>query len=344
MLLKIRTPRPILYWILLLATWPAVSASAASGFPVTVVHPFYSQWQADTDYLARVDSFGHLEVTAPTSGWLRGPHLAQGAHVNAGMILGTIAPPGFDARLHAARSAFRLARIQLRQARHLYHEHDSAIIALDEARNSFHAAESKVQALEIRKTAYRLRAPADGTVYYRLPAGAFVNDANVTPIIAYVDVSRPLWASVNVPPSQARELKPGMKVRLRRGDWSSNARVLSIGGSALHSGLVQVIIHLPGTAPLRAGEWIHAALPAHSGKGWRLPRAALLMQGNRSFVYVLRHGHAQAVDVHLQNAAVPWVWVSGLLGSESRVIVRGADRVTTGTRVYVTPASNSSGA
>ncbi|MGA7965797.1 MAG: efflux RND transporter periplasmic adaptor subunit [Gammaproteobacteria bacterium] len=334
--------RQLLCCFLLLAAWPVVPAFAAPGLPVTVVNPFRSHWKVTTEYLAKVSSFGRLPVTAPTSGWLRGPRLKQGARVKVGMILGTIKPLGFDAQLRAAKSALRLASIQLRQAHHLYKKHDNAVIVLDEAQNNYHEAKSRVQALKMKQAASRLRVPADGTLYYRLPSGAFVNDANVTPIVAYVDVSHPLWISVNVPPSQVRELKPGKKVALRRGDWSREGKVSSIGDSALLSGLVQVIVQPPITSPLRAGEWIHVALPGKPGKGWRLPRAALIMQGNHSFVYVLRHGRAREASVHLQYAAGSWVWVSGALDAASQVIVKGADRVSNGIRVHLMQATNSS--
>lgn len=331
-----------LCWMILFAASPVAYASPASGIHVTVAHPVRSHWQSINRYLAKVESFGHLPVTAPTSGWFRGPHLTQGAYVKAGTVLGTIKPLGFEAQLRAAKSALRLAQIQLRQARRLYERHDNAIIALDKAKNNYHAAKSKVQALKMKQAAYRLRAPADGTLHYRLPYGAFVNDANVTPIIAYVNVSHPLWISVDVPPSQAQELKPGKKVALRRGDWSHVGKVSSIDDSALPSGLVQVLVRPPAMSPLRAGEWIHVALPGKPGNGWRLPRAALLMQSDHSFIYILQHGHARAISVHLQNAAGSWVWVSGALNADSQVIVKGADRVVNGTRVRLMQAANSS--
>ncbi len=337
---KARMLRLMLYILLLLVLWPVVPAFAASGLPVTLAHPVQSHWSSTTDYLAKVSSFGRLVVTAPTSGWLRGPRLRQGARVKAGMILGTINPLGFNAQLHAAKSALRLATVQLHQAHNLYKKHDTAVIALDEARNNYHKAESNVQALEMKRAAYSLRAPADGTLYYRLPSGAFVNDANVTPIVAYIDVSHPLWISVDVPPSQARELKPGRKVVLRRGDWRHQGMVSTIDDSALLSGLVQVIIHPPATSPLRAGEWIHVALPGRSGKAWRIPLPALMMQGGHSFLYVLRHGRARAVSVHIQYATKTLVWVSGTLDSASQVIVKGADRVTSGARVHGVQTKN----
>lgn len=308
-------------------------ALAASAFPVTVAHPVYTPWRATTDRLGQVKNYGRVLIQATTSGWLRGPRPPQGAYVHAGESLGSMAPPGFEARLRAARAALELAKIRLRQAQRLYHGRYSSRIALDQARTEFQTAQASVDALEREQTANRLRAPADGNVYFHYPVGAFLNDANATPVIAVLDLSKPIWIRVGVLPSESNLLQSGMRVALHRGTWQGEGTILSVSTSAQDAGLVPVLIGAPATSPLRAGEWVHATLPAHHGLGWRLPRRSLTGKGSQTVVFVVHGNRAHAVEAHVLYATPNAVWVQASLKADSKVIVHGAGRVRDGTRV-----------
>lgn len=320
---------------LILALWGVVgvAALAASAFPVTVIHPVHTTWQATVDRLGQVESYGRVAIQAPASGWLRGPRPAQGARVHTGAMLGSIAPPGFGARLRSARAALKLAGIRLRQVQRLYHGRYSAQIALDKARAAYQAAQASVDALEREQASNRLRAPADGNVYFRYPVGAFLSNANATPVIADLEISNPIWIRVGVLPSQSDFLKSGARVLLHRGTWRGTGTLRSVGTSALDAGLVPVLIDAPASSPLRAGEWVHSALPGRRGLGWRLPRPALVMRGAKTLVFVMRRDHARAIEVRLLYAAPEAVWVTGPLHADSKVIVHGAGRVRDGTPV-----------
>lgn len=313
----------------------SLGARAGSGFGVTVTHPVRSAWQATVEQLGEVYGYGRLPIQAPMSGWLRGPRLDQGVKVKAGTVLAVIEPPGFAARLSTAKAALKLAGIRLTQITRLYHGRYSARIQLDQARYNLRAAKEAVNGLEREQEGNRLRAPADGTVYYRLPPGAFVNDVNTTPVIAYLDVDLAPWLRIGVTPKRAQDLRRGMRLELRRGVWHGPGIVFSISGSALLDGLVEVLIRPPGNAPLLRGEWAHVRLPGGSGDAWRLPRAALVMQGATAWVYVVRRGRATAVAVALKAASGHSVWVSGPLRAGDEVIVNGAGRIRGTTPVHV---------
>lgn len=281
-------------------------------------------------------------MTAPQSGWLKGPRVKQGAKVRAGQVLGVIVPPGFTAQLREARANLKLASVRLQAAKRLYHHSYTAKLDLDLSRDNWVAAKAKLDQLIREQRSNTLRSPAGGTAYYRYPAGAYINDANVTPVVADIDLSRPIWLRLYVTESAASRLRRGSKVHLMGSDWKGQGKVRSINSSSQKDGMFEVLVSLPSSKVLHQGQWMRARLCPNYGPAWRVPEKALLINRGHAQVYVIDGSQrAIPINVHIVSSSHRWVWIKGKLSRSSKVVVRGADLVRKGLKVHTRPVNKS---
>lgn len=315
---------PLLPW---LAGCPARAAYAVSVTPAARTH-----WQAHTRALGEVRSLSRAILRAPVSGRLGRFPVRDGSYVAAGGFLGRVAPPGLTARIAAARSRLQLAHQLLGHDRALYRQRLVTRSAVQRAVGRVAVDEDALRALELKRRQTRLIAPAAGTVHYLVPPGTEI--AAGTPVMRLGGAGL-VWIRTFLPPSATRLLHAGQTAVLQgAGGSRGRARVTAIGDSARDDGLVEVFLH-PAGKGLLPGEWLWISLPAASGYAWRVPRPALVMQGSRARIYILRHHHAHAVPVTVVHVASRYVWLRGPLHPDESIIVRGAAAVTDGTPVTV---------
>lgn len=311
-------------------------AHAAHHLAVTVESPAWSRAAHCVHYLGEVTGYGKFPVTAPESGWLKGPRVTQGARVHPGQELGVIVPPELAAQLRNARASLKLTAVQLQAAKRLYHHSYAAQLSLDAARDSWVAAKAKLDGLLREKDSDTLRSPAGGTVHYRYPVGSYINDENTTPVVAFVDLSRPLWLSVYVTGFMASKLRPGKRITLQGSGWTGVGKIRSINSSAQRDGMVEVMVSLPNGRVFRQGQWMRAGLCLEGGHAWRVPEKALLINGGQAQVYVInRVQRAIPIKVQIVSSSSAWVWVKGKLSRSSKLVVNGADRVRRGLKVHI---------
>lgn len=311
-----------------------IACPAWAGYPVSVVPAVRGHWQSHIRVLGKVRSLSRAVLRAPVNGRLSRFSVADGSRVSAGRSLGRVIPPGLAARIAAAGSRLQLARQLLKHQRALYGQRLVTYSAVQRATTRIAVDQDTLQGLEFERDQTQLIAPANGTVHYMAPPGTEIGAG--TPVIR-IGGAGLVWVRTFVPPSAARLLHAGQTAMLQgNGEKRQYAKLMAIGDSARHDGLVEIFLR-PARKGLLPGEWLWVSLPATSGVAWRVPRPALVMQGARTHIYVMRHHRAAALPVTVMHTTKRYVWLRGRLHAGEQVIVRGAGMVTDRTSVSTAP-------
>lgn len=254
-------------------------------------------------------------------------------------------------RLHLEDARSEVARIKAqrelaaRQSERLDKLASSQSIAanqVDEARAQvaqftaqLRQAEVRVRSAQYDLDQTELRAPFPGVVSERLATrGEFV--ATGAAIAHLVDISH-LEARVQAPLALASIVQPDMELPVRFGDRTAKARVRAIVPvGEEHSRQFELRLAL-GDARLMVGGAIEVALPERAVvQTMAVPRDALVVRAEGSYVVrVGDDGRSERVDVHAGASDGELTAVEGPLHSGDLVVVRGAERLTSGQKVQI---------
>lgn len=309
-----------------------VAGAMTRGLPVTVATVKPARWHRLFHTLARIRSNNQITLTAPVGGRVQGPFRRPGL-VQAGAILMRIAPVGLHAQIAAARAQELYARTKLARYSRLLSRGLVARELVDNLRLALAEARGQLRSLKAEAAAQTLRAPFSGTLRYLVAPGAIVPTA--LPIMTLMGRGR-IWAEALAPPTVSRRIHAGGRVFLNTGHWQGVGTIRNIGNRASHYGLVRVYIDLPLADPLLPGQWLHCEIPVESGHAFRLPVQAIVMRGNRSFVFIVQQGRAVPVPVKLLTSHQSEAFVQGLLHGGEEVIVTGNTRLSPGSAVEIT--------
>jgi membrane fusion protein (multidrug efflux system) len=310
-----------------------LSVCAHAAVPVGTALVERSPWRPQLHAIARVRSVNHVTLSAPLSGRVWEPQRPMG-EVRAGTLLARITPPGLQAGLQAARTQLHLARLNVQRDRTLYHDGVVSLQILQGSRATEKQMQAQVRALEGQLDNQAIRAPFTGILNDLVPSGAVVSAG--TPIVTLEGRGAP-WIQALLAPTSALRLVRTAPVAIRFAGWSGRGRIQSIGHSARQSGLVSVYVTPPPDAPLLPGEWVHLRFAERPTPGFLVPLRAVVMQGADAFVFRDRAGRATRVLVTVLGTRRQRAWVEGALRAGEPVVVRGAGRLTGGTRLLLKP-------
>ncbi len=286
-------------------------------------------WHQHIRVLGRVESADDTVLEAPLTGRVQGPFLSPGA-IPAGAVVARVRVPGVAAGVRAARASVQLARLELERQRQLAARGLVARQSLDQARVKVQQTEAVLAAAERQQAQSVLRAPFAGILSYRVAAGTVVYRG--TPVATLQGRGQP-WARGWLTPRQMRRMTKQVGVRWHAGGLGGEATVRSLGRSARADGMVPFYIALPASSGLLPGQWVWLDLALPRRPAWRVPDAAVVWDGSRSELFVVRGGRARAVAVRVLAARAGMSWVDGPLGGVASVVVAGARRLRDGVAV-----------
>lgn len=184
------------------------------------------------------------------------------------------------------------------------------------------AASQKLQSGQSVGSALDIVSPIDGVVMEQMVApGQRVEAA--APLFKVAKLS-PLWLEIQVPLTQASTLQSGALVHVPA--LPVSGKVISIGrGVAEANQTVMVRAEISdGAVNLRPGQYIEAVVGMAAGvKQWTVPNAALMRDGNQTYVFVQSSSgyRLQAVNVLSQTASS--TTIGGELKGDERVVIKG---------------------
>lgn len=291
-----------------------------------------------------IETPGYLQLGRDPSG----ARLVEGAAVKRGQIVAQVT--GEDARLHAriesTRLALETARAELARRRELF---ETGLIAEEELRQSETAHENAVYEFERSKLAASkatLVTPIDGVVLTLArnaddlpladgqivaPGFQVARIAEVSELIADIDLVGPELAKV----------RPGLAARIRHyafRDAQITGEVIRISpqmNPRTHTFRAEVAVANDDRL-LRPGMFVEVTVVAEERLDVPVaPRESVASRAGRSIVFVLDGQRVSRREVALGLGDDTRVEVVDGLAAGDRIVVRGLETLTDGTRVRV---------
>jgi len=313
---------------------------AQAGLPVVVAPIRVATVTERVETVGTARAREAVTVTTRLSGIVAAINFDEGQMVKGGDVLVELDRVQLMAELDAARAALDDARQQLARARALRPTQAVAEARIDQLEAGARGAEARVRQVLARVEEMKIVAPFGGRVGIRqVSLGALVPPGTV--VTTLDDLSR-MRIEFSVPELFVARLSEGMKVTA-----SSPAY-----GTRRFSGVVTVIDTRidPATravrlisefdnadGALRPGLFLNVEVTVQQrAEGMVIPEDAIDPVADRAYVYVVRDGRAQRLEVRLGARLPGEVEVLSGLNVDDKVVVRGLQRLRNGVAVQVT--------
>jgi RND family efflux transporter MFP subunit len=279
---------------------------------------------------------GTHALIAPAEAILAVVNAPTGTAVRAGTVVVTLRPSPAT-KLVIAKAASDGALAQAAYARALRMRADGLVANADveTARAALASARATSGNLGISGGLSALRAPITGTVQGLTAKPGDQLTAGTT--VATIGSAGDLRVRFGVDPAMAQRVHPGTPIQLQKIDGSPipTATVVGVDPQVDPSTrLASVYAQLPSAAGLGAGVSIKGALQVGGAAGGvSVPYAALLDDGGRSYVFVIRNGIAKMQNVSPGNTSGDRVQILTGLSPGDRVVTEGGTALEDGMKV-----------
>ena len=283
-------------------------------------------------------AFGRHVLAAPAEATIVSIDAPLGSTVVRGQVVARLsASPTTRLDLAKAQTDAQAANLAFARAQRLRADGLVSDADVETARGALATAAATRNNLGIRGGFAVLRAPGAGTVQGLTAKPGDQLAAGTT--IATIGASGDVRARFGVDPAVAQRIRPGQAIQIEMIDGSHAATVSVVGVDPQidpATRLASVYARVPGNG-LGAGEPLRASLSVGaSSTGVSIPYAALLDDGGRSYVFVVRNGVAKSVDVSPGNSSGDRVQILKGLNPGDRVVTEGGTALEDGMKVSET--------
>lgn len=260
-----------------------------------------------------------------------------GTAVHAGQVVAILAPTP-TTRLDATKAATEAnaANLALARAKRLRADGLMSDADVETARTAASAAAATQSAAAQRAASLTLRAPAAGTVQALTARPGDIVAAGVA--VATLATQGQTRARFGIDPALAIQIHAGQPLRVTRP--GSNAAIPAVVAGVdpqvdATTRLASVFARLTGGSRVGPGEALRADVAVGGGavNGVVVPYAALLDDGGRSYVFVVKGGVATSRDVVPGNSSGDSVAITSGLAAGEHVVVTGGTALSDGMKV-----------
>ena len=291
-----------------------------------------------------IEAPGYLQIGRDAAG----ERLVEGAQVTQGQTIAQVT--GEDARLHAriesTRSTLSNASAELERRRELF---EGGLVAEEELRQSEVAYENALYEFERSKlnaSKATLVTPIDGVLLTlaRNAAGMPLADGQLVAPgfqVARIAALDPLIADVDLVGPELAKVRPGLDVRVRHYAFAAarlTGKVLRLApemNATTHTFRAEVAVDNEAQL-LRPGMFVEVTIIAEQRLEVPVaPRESVASRAGKSVVFVLDGQRVSRREVALGLGDDAVVEVVDGLAAGDRIVVRGLETLTDGTRVRV---------
>ena len=324
-------------------TAPTDNATAAADAPVAEVRVAAAQFGSGSD---SITAYGATEagpgatrsIVAPAEAIIGGVLAPTGTAVGAGQAIVTLRPSRMS-RIEIARavSESQVANAAYARARRLRHDGLVSDADVEIARAAAATARATASNLGVGGNGATLRAPVAGTVQglTAKPGDQVAAGTSLATIAGRGDIR----ARFGVDPAIAPRIHAGQtaQITLVAGGMPITAPIVGVDPAAdPTTRLASVFVRMPGGASLAPGQPLRATVQVGAtASGLTIPYAALLDDGGRSYVFVVRQGVAKSVDVSPGNSRGDMIQIVKGLQPGDQVVVEGGTALEDGMKVRV---------
>jgi membrane fusion protein (multidrug efflux system) len=287
--------------------------------------------------------------------------VAQAAYARAQVLSGDglLAQQDLDnarAQWQSAQAAVAEAEAQIRDAQAEIQQADAQVRAaraqataadaqVQTRRAQTSSLEASLQSARLARLSALIRAPWTGIVVGRsLDPGAYVAPGGGIPILVIADLDR-IAVGVGVPEADLPAIRKGAPAQI--GVDAFPARVFRGAVSRIAGGVdpetrtLQVEIDVDNADhALRPGMYARVRLTGAPRRALTAPLAAVATVADQSYLWVVQHGIASRRAVTTGAAGAGVVEITGGVGPDEAIIVRGAEQVRAGAAVRVAPGGD----
>nr|WP_295661960.1 efflux RND transporter periplasmic adaptor subunit [Polymorphobacter sp.] len=261
----------------------------------------------------------------------------SGTAVHAGQVIAVLTPTP-TSRLEAAKAASdaSVANLALARAQRLRADGLMSNAEVETARAAATAASATRSAVGARAASLTIRAPADGTVQALTARPGDIVAAGVA--VATIATKGEARARFGIDPVLAAQVRAGQPLQITRPSGGAPIAAIVAGVDPQvdpTTRLASVFARFAPGSRVSPGEALGAMLPVGGGvtSGVVLPYAALLDDGGRSYVFVVKNGVAQSRNVVPGNSAGDSISIASGIAPGERVVVAGGTAIDDGMKV-----------
>ena len=277
-----------------------------------------------------------VEITPRISSVITVINFREGQSVEAGHILVELDNAEERAALAEAEARVIDSRAQFRRARELLETRTVSESQVQQLEATMNADEARLRAAQARFEQTLVRAPCSGRVGLRqVSPGSLVSPG--TTITTLDDLSR-VRLDFTVPETFLGVLEPGLEIRARSVAFEGrhfDGRVTTLNTRVDPvTRAITVRADLPNDDDLlKPGMFLTVRLAGQSRMRVMIPEAALVPEGDRQHVYMVRDGRSWRTDVVIGRRLRGEVEIIEGLRDGDEVVVEGTQRVANGGRV-----------
>lgn len=280
-----------------------------------------------------------VDITAKVSNRVAAIRFQEGQEVRAGTVLVELDTAEARANLAEAQAALSDSRSQFKRSRELFETRVLSEAQLDQLQATLSANEARVAAAKSVLDDQIIRAPFGGRVGLRnVSVGSFISAGTV---ITTLDDTKIIKLDFSVPEVFLPVLKEGQQISAATAAYpneSFQGTVASIDSRVdpvSRSIVVRARID-NADRRLKPGMFMTVRLIRKEPPALVVPEEALVPQGDRQFVFVVRDGKAVRVEVQAGRRRPGEVEIVKGLAEGDQVIVEGTQKVRDGTPVQTT--------
>lgn len=312
--------------------------SGPSAVPVVVTEVVAATFADNLQAVGSTRANESIELTANVSDRIDRILFQEGEQVEAGQLLVEMNAAEVRADLAEAEALLQDHRRQLQRLEQLLATNSAARSQRDEQQARTEAAAARVDALQARVAEREIRAPFAGRLGLReVSQGARIASGTM---ITTLDDVQPIKLDFTVPESFLASLQVGALVRARTAAWPDetfNGEVVQISPRVDPvSRAVTIRAQIPNDDQrLRPGMLMLVDLVRAEREGLMVPESALNPRGDRQFIYRLRDGVAEEVQVTIGARRPGMAEVLTGLQVGDQIVIEGAMRLRPGREVRI---------
>lgn len=305
---------------------------------VNVVSPVTAQVQDVVVAVGTLQALKAVELTSEVNGRIVELNFEPGEPVRKGQLLVQLDDRQAQADLRVALAQYNDAKRQYERARSLQARNSISRSQVDELRTAMEIADAQRVSARTKLDDHRIEAPFAGVAGLRdVSVGAYLNEGDS---IATLDAIDQLNLTFSVPERYLGQINRGQHLSATTSafpDQPFDGTLTELGSrlNELSRSLpVKALVANPDRK-LRPGQYMSVKLTLRQRQALVVPEQAVLVQGNKSYIFVAEQNAARRVEVTLGARKPGIVEVTSGVSTDDAVVITGQDRLSSGDAVRI---------
>jgi membrane fusion protein (multidrug efflux system) len=301
--------------------------------PVTATEFAY-----ETEALGTSKANESVDVTAKVTNRVVAFHFREGEQLQKGAVMVEFDGTEARASVAAAEAALNDATRQWKRSQELFQSKMLSAAALEQLEAARLTTQAQLDAARARLDDTVIRAPFSGHVGLRnVSVGSLVTPGQV---ITTLDDTSVIKLDFTIPETFIAALAAGQQIAANSAtypDATFRGRIATIGTRVDPVSRSVVVRALIGNQDqrLKPGMFLTVHITRAAGKALMIPEQSLVPESSRQYVYVIRDGKANKVEITIGRRRPGEVEVLKNLNAGDMVVVEGGEKLKNGAAVTV---------